>query len=160
MHLVTSVSGVTLWNISGLVSKYPDDDGRALAGARTFIKIRGSFGTTWIRPNSSQTGRISTSRSRARRKTRNRECVVWLMLLKRGLITMSSSHPCPRPRKQNRSYSFWSVHFWVQKFAQRNSYTLPELGQFDVAGGVLASAAKVKSSHRTSWKTTRWVHYS
>ncbi|KAF8824155.1 hypothetical protein HHX47_DHR9000165 [Lentinula edodes] len=34
MHLVTSVSGVTLWNISGLVSKYPDDDGRALAGAQ------------------------------------------------------------------------------------------------------------------------------
>ncbi|KAJ3970196.1 hypothetical protein EV361DRAFT_995881 [Lentinula raphanica] len=32
--------GVTLWNISGLVNKYPDDDGRALAGALRLAAFR------------------------------------------------------------------------------------------------------------------------
>ncbi|KAJ3996387.1 meiosis protein SPO22/ZIP4 like-domain-containing protein [Lentinula boryana] len=32
--------GVTLWNISGLVSKYPDDDGRAMTGALRLAAFR------------------------------------------------------------------------------------------------------------------------
>ncbi|KAJ3735950.1 meiosis protein SPO22/ZIP4 like-domain-containing protein [Lentinula guzmanii] len=32
--------GVTLWNISGLVSKYPDDDGRAITGALRLAAFR------------------------------------------------------------------------------------------------------------------------
>ncbi|KAJ3893401.1 hypothetical protein GG344DRAFT_75060 [Lentinula edodes] len=93
MHLVTSVSGVTLWNISGLVSKYPDDDGRALAGALRLAAFRLVEAGLEERP---------------------------------GIETL--------------------IH--VLGLASKTGAILSELGQFDVAGGVLASAAKYEEMMR------------
>ncbi|KAJ3868076.1 meiosis protein SPO22/ZIP4 like-domain-containing protein [Lentinula novae-zelandiae] len=85
--------GVTLWNISGLVSKYPDDDGRALAGALRLAAFR---------------------------------------LIEAGLEE--------RPGIET------LIH--VLGLASKTGAILSELGQFDVAGGVLASAAKYEEMMR------------
>ncbi|GAW07280.1 Testis-expressed sequence 11 protein [Lentinula edodes] len=85
--------GVTLWNISGLVSKYPDDDGRALAGALRLAAFRLVEAGLEERP---------------------------------GIETL--------------------IH--VLGLASKTGAILSELGQFDVAGGVLASAAKYEEMMR------------
>ncbi|KAJ4468487.1 meiosis protein SPO22/ZIP4 like-domain-containing protein [Lentinula lateritia] len=112
MHLVTSVSGVTLWNISGLVSKYPDDDGRALAGARTFIK----------------SGDLSAQPEFVQIPVR----LAAFRLIEAGLEE--------RPGIET------LIH--VLGLASKTGAILSELGQFDVAGGVLASAAKYEEMMR------------
>ncbi|KAJ3850311.1 hypothetical protein EV368DRAFT_45594, partial [Lentinula lateritia] len=85
--------GVTLWNISGLVGKYPDDDGRALAGALRLAAFRLVEAGLEERP---------------------------------GIETL--------------------IH--VLGLASKTGAILSELGQFDVAGGVLASAAKYEEMMR------------
>ncbi|KAJ4477669.1 meiosis protein SPO22/ZIP4 like-domain-containing protein [Lentinula edodes] len=85
--------GVTLWNISGLVSKYPDDDGRALAGALRLAAFR---------------------------------------LVEAGLEEKPGIETL--------------VH--VLGLASKTGAILSELGQFDVAANVLASAAKYEEMMR------------